>query len=298
MIGCEENFSPETDFEQAYSLTSIIRNADEFQLAFIVKSYSEKNNQSNYFYKGANIRLWHKDTVYIYKDSVVTDSKTNEVSSFYYLDNFKGAEFGDELEIEAMLTNGKRLKASCSIPTPFYVDRQVTATVIPPTQLPAAHVGILSDDDGYFITRMRIRYFSNDLINPIFKEIPLSYTEDNGNYLPNFPSPTKGKQFAYYRSAIDKTFELISTGIEDKSTLFVSDEVYVEILSLEPNLAAYYSAGLEENRFTVRLDESDYSNVNGGMGIFGALYEETTTIPITKSYIEAFGYQVLSGGND
>jgi hypothetical protein len=55
---------------------------------------------------------------------------------------------------------------------------------------------------------------------------------------------------------------------------------------------------LEENRFTVRLDESDYSNVNGGMGIFGALYEETTTIPITKSYIEAFGYQVLSGGND
>jgi hypothetical protein len=64
-----------------------------------------------------------------------------------------------------------------------------------------------------------------------------------------------------------------------------------ELLSFDEHLSNYYSSThgyLDE--FSIRLDETVYSNIEGGMGIFGSYYKSERLFPIYASYIASYGF--------
>jgi hypothetical protein len=45
------------------------------------------------------------------------------------------------------------------------------------------------------------------------------------------------------------------------------------------------------DRYSVRTDERVYSNINGGIGIFGSRMDSDYSYPMDRKYVESFGYR-------
>ena len=303
-VSCEENFSPKGEFNEQFALTCIIRGDTSFQVATLYSSYDVEGfdpyeNEIDPAYLGADIRLWYQDTVFVFKDSLIErqdDSRYNSPFYFYYLDTFKPEGFGELLEIEATLSNGKRLKAKSTTPARFDFDRQETSSTIPAVNTPTVNfVWQAQEGDGFYVGRLRIKYFQNINGENVqkYKEVPLRYIEEDGEFFPILPAPSKLTSLAYSQSAIDKALAEISEGDPNKSNYTVSNVALMKVLALDENLSRYYSAGIGENNFTVRLDQTDYSNVEGGFGIFGNLVEREISIQVLPEYIQSFDYKVF-----
>ncbi len=304
LFSCEESFSPKGEFEDDYALNCIIRYDTLFQIAsllssFDVDGYDPSMNKENSAYLGADIRLWYKDTVYIFKDSsVINLSFPDSLLHFYYLDNFKPDDdvHGELIEIEALLKDGKRLKASCYTPGRIRFNNTETSSTIPAVNTPTVNIIWDSEDESnYFHGRIKVKYFETEggVVEEKWFELPYTLTNDNDEVIPIYNVPSRASIHAYSISAINYAFDKISEGNENKRNYKISNTAIVEVLSIEENLSNYYSSSLEDNIFTVRLNQTDYTNVEGGFGIFGSLRKEVRKILIQASYIESFGYEVL-----
>ncbi|MDZ7766960.1 MAG: DUF4249 family protein [Melioribacteraceae bacterium] len=301
-LSCEENFSPKGEFEQRYALTCIIRGDTALQVAAIYGNYNVEGYDPSVFdgntaYDGADIRLWYQDTVYVFKDSVVSNPNLPDSNfRFYYLDNFKPEAPGEPMEIEAMLKNGKRLRASCVTPSKFSFDIRESSNTIPAVNTSSVNLLWQTEDRGnFFVARIKVKYFENvDGVNKErWTELPSRLITSGEDQIPIYPVPSKMFGVSFNRRAIDYALRNISENNPDKNAFTVSSKAVIEVLSLDENISRYYSSSLEDNNYTVRVNETDYSNVDGGFGVFGSLYKASMKITLLPDYIESFGYKVL-----
>ncbi len=300
-VSCEENFSPKGEFENKYALTSVIRGDTSLQVVSLYSNYSVEGfdpsvYDENPFYKNADIRLWYRDTVYVFKDSsVINPYLADSTFSFYYLDDFKPEVAGELLEVVATLKNGTRLKASCLTPGRFKFDSQNTSSTIPAVNTPMVNVFWNSDDVGtFYIVRIRVKYF--ELIDGVsvekYMDLPNRILSEDESIL-LYPEPSRAFSISYRQEAINSAMAGISEGDSNKGKFTISNLAVIDVLAMDENLSRYYSSTLEDNNYTVRVNQSDYSNVEGGFGLFGSLNKSSTNIIIQDEYIRSFGYNVL-----
>lgn len=300
--GCEENFSPKGDFEENFALTCIIRGDTSLQIAslfssYMVDGYDPAVNDINPAYFGADIRLWYRDTVYVFEENrIYNPYNPDSIFHYYYLDKFKPVDKGELLEIEATLKNGKRLKASCYTPGSLEFDFQKTSSILPPVNTNNFNVFWTSEDvDNFYIGRLKIKYFENTVDSSVVQRwlyLPVRLVDNNGESIPIYPVVSKARVISYNMNAVNYAFQDLSEKFSE-GNITVSTLGIIEVLSLEKNLSHYYASILEDNKYTVRVNESDYSNVEGGFGIFGSLNKETRSIRIQPDYISSFGFKVL-----
>ena len=302
ILSCEENFSPVVEYNQTYSLSCLIRGDTTLQVATLFSSYDLENGDSttNPAYDGALIRLWYQDTVYWFKDSVVTYPRYSDSKlRFYYLDNFRPTKSAEPLEIEAMLKDGKRLTGKCLTPPKLRFDNGATSKTIPAVNTEGVNFAWYTQDDdatkGYYVGRLRIRYFytGNGLNELRYKEVPLEYNQIDGKTRATYPSPSKASAIVYDSAAVTKALEEISEGDENKSNYKIIDQAIFDLLALDENASRYYSSTLGDNSFTVDVNEIDYTNIEGGFGVFGSVNQEHTTIKLVSEYLMSFGYEVF-----
>jgi hypothetical protein len=63
-------------------------------------------------------------------------------------------------------------------------------------------------------------------------------------------------------------------------------------MSLDPELSKYYSANnIYSEDFTVKLRQTDFSNIEGGKGIFGVYYNFSRRLVVDSVYVQSFGYR-------
>ena len=94
---------------------------------------------------------------------------------------------------------------------------------------------------------------------------------------------------------VTKFMQNISAGDNNKSNYSVEIKPKVEVLVMDEALSRYYSSTSQSlNDLTVRLDENDYTNIEGGYGIFGTyITKQYTAISFIATYLESFGYNVI-----
>jgi hypothetical protein len=303
---CEENFSPKGDFQQKYILSCVIRSDTTLQTATISRSYNVNGydpytNKEDPFLKNAFIRIWAGDNVYFMKDSSIQRTDTSRYKGplhFFYLDNFEPGSAAS-LEIEAILPDGKTLRANTSLPEPV----NWNYTNIDTTDTNAFRIPSLSHDYfsyawfqgstlGWYLPRLILVYAK--IVSGTEERhevlVPEKY-EDNGNGIgPVYPSPTKNTIASFQNSALDSVFRQISAGDPVKSHYKIYGLV-LELLVFDDNLSKYYSVtnGFLDD-YTIRLDEIDYTNVEGGLGIFGSYVKQKRGSKIATEYINSFGY--------
>jgi len=303
---CEENFSPKGDFQQKYILNCVVRGDTSLQTATISRSYNVEGydpsaNTIDPFLKDAFIRIWAGDNVYFMRDSSLARTDTSRYKGplhFFYINNFKPGN-NTSLEIEAILPDGKTLKANTTLPEAVEWNYNNTDT----SDTNAFRIPSLSHDYfsyswyqgsslGWYLPRLILVYAK--IVNGSEErheiQVPQKY-EDNGNGIgPVYPSPSKNTLASFHNIALDSVFRKISAGDPVKSHYKIYALVF-ELLIFDDNLSKYYSVtnGFLDD-YTIRLDESDYTNVEGGLGILGSYIRQKRGSKIAAEYISSFGY--------
>jgi len=297
---CDENLNPYGDFKEEYVLNCIIRGDTTFQTATITKTYMV-DNYDPYSYtedtsvKDAKVWLWNLDNVAIMRDTTLSqspNSKYDRPYTYYRTDSFQ-PEGNSLVEIEALLPNGKRIKSSAKVPARVTMNRQNSSDRIPPVENNYIKIVWSSDQkDPVFIVRVGIYYFhtENGVRTRKIKIVPLNYVEYNNDFVENFPKPQNESAYGVDMATINRAMQLISAGENDKSKIEILSCI-VEVISLNEELSFYYNAtARSRDLYSVVLDESDFSSIGGGYGIFGIYMKSRYVIRFTHEYIRSFGY--------
>ncbi len=298
-FSCEENFNPYGGFKERYILTCILRGDTTFQTAYLTKTYSV-NNYDPYSYvndvhvKGALIRVWNGDSINVFRDTSVQrapNSKYTSPNSLYYTKNFK-INTEKLVEIEAVLPDGKRLSSSSLPPRPIklqYLEKSIPAKI-------GSNIKFTwdaGDRKQSFVSKLSIFYVKHEGGKELFNQIqiPMQYVASGNNSVPIYPQPSNSNSFVADIATVDKTMELISAGDSDKSKYEILS-AFLEIIAFDANLSAYFNAtSRSSDSYSVKLDETDYSNIDYAYGVFGVFLKENFNIPITGPYIRGFGYK-------
>ena len=292
---CEENFSPKTDFQEKYILYSIINADSSVQTAVLQKSYDVQGfdpyiNTTDPSIQGADIRIRQGDNVFFMRDTSTERSDTSRYNTplrFYFTDEFFNSG-NDSLEIIATLPGGKRLYAITNLPTTIEFDTASDRLLPPEDEELFAFYWIGPTSTHWYLPKFVFYYKKNGV--RFAKEVPVTYNFENGKWVETYPKITNNAVVRFRVSSLDSAFEQISRGDPDKSSYKILSGV-LTLLVFNESLSNYYSStnGFLDD-FTIRIDESDYTNVDGGLGIFGSYIKQFTGAVFTEDYIRSFGY--------
>ena len=281
-ISCENNFTPVVYFNQQYALNCIIRGDTTLQYAAVIRSFSQEDiNTESSFVSGALLKLNYEGKDYFFRD---TSSGSPDNIDYYYLRDFKPAK-GKQLKIEADLPDGTVLKSSTQTPDPailiFEGDKN-----IPPDNLSNVfsinwRLINYAGEPLYFRPFLYIEYRKNMNGSEVYKqkEVPLQFNTQNGKYVPVYPKISLNNSLEYSLDAISKTLtDLKET--DSLSNYDILDARFV-LWVYDKNLATYISSteGYRED-FSLRIEAADFTNIQGGYGIFGLFLEYETRIPL------------------
>jgi len=299
--GCEEEFDPKSQFLERYSLNLIIQADTTTHIAILKRSYNVEGydpyqNTVDPAVLNADIRLWRDDEVYTFKDSIIArydTSRYNTPVHFYYLNDFSPVP-GEVLQIKVELNNGKKLTASTKVP--LDIDVNYGSNIIIPSETDKSAIGWSSRESGnYYVSRLKIYYKKNDGVKDLFltKNIPLDYKTVKNETVPVYALVSKTQMCSFKNDDLTKAMREISEGDENKSRYTVLGGS-VEVLVLDNNLSTYYTsthANIDE--LSVNLDQSDFSNIQGGYGLFASYIKNRINLVFLPAYVTTFGYSTL-----
>ncbi|MCU7495645.1 MAG: DUF4249 family protein [Ignavibacteria bacterium] len=307
VTGCrEDSFSPKGEYKEKYVLTCILRSDTTVQTAILSRSYNVPGydpleNRTDPAIENADIRLWVGDSVYVMKGGEVPRGDTSRYNSplkYYYASNVKLYSFR-ETEILAVLPNGRKLHARTIVPKPVSLDISGTEEIIPPSGRDYVVASWLpnSDPRTFYYPSFSISYFRLENGIPVryVKKLPVKYVLSGGKYVPVYASPTNESACIIEMDAIRRTLQEISAGDPEKRN-YVILSVTAAIMTMDENLSAYYSASkILDNGYSVKLDQTDFTNIEGGLGIFASFANTRFSIRLDKDYIKSFGYKTRLG---
>ncbi len=295
LVSCKEDVLFVGEYQQKYALFAILKGDSDFQIATVTKSFPVENlhdvKEEETFVDSARVRLWLGDDVFIMKDSSVA-GENNLQKTFYYAKNVK-LEAQRSAEIEAILPNGKKLRATTKVPKQITFDGINNARNLPPLLEDHLYFGWTSEEtDLIYSPRLVLTYFKKDNSGKLQKferQLPMQLTDDSEERQ-IFPRPDFTSEIKFNMNAINKAMREISAGDPDKSSYLIY-KVELELVVFDRNLSAYYAASHFSDEFSIRLDEIDFSNVEGGLGIFGSYMLYNWPVTINVNYIKSFGYR-------
>ena len=305
IYSCSEDFDPFGEFRDNYALTCILKSDTTFQMAVLSHNYLPPDGFDPYTNTvdpaivGADIRVWLGDSVYIFNDSSVVredPSRYGTPFNFYYNTGFKISP-KQKIGIEVLLQNGIRLRAVSKAPDKVSFDKE-SDVIIPAVGSNLVRFIWMPQVDGtFFSPKLRIRYLQNENGRVVrkFKDVPVKYVERNGSLEPVFPQPSNNSIVIYQLDAITRALEEISEGDPNKSNYTVRQSLIFDVAAFDLNLSRYVSSTNQPfDDLTVTVNESDYTNIGGGLGIFGSYIKSNyPTIRFLPDHIESFGYNFL-----
>ncbi len=309
VVACDDDFSPKADFEEEYTVYSVIKGKDSTQTVFVQRTYNfggynPLDYDENTFIEGAEVYIIYDDSTYRFHETVIdsVDNKRLAIPFIAYESNELYPEMNQLMELIVNLPNGKTITAETRTPKFNYL--HFNQTIEPFIPAPDEVIDIKwdlvdgDDENQIYLPELKISYYltEDDGTNTLKeKAVPLNYYyRDNGERIANFPLPINEGAMQYLQESFDTTMVLIGEGIEDKTRIIIRD-AELQLILLDYNLVPYYmSIETFLGGYTILLDQNDYSNINGGRGVFASFFiDKSHSIRIDRQYAARFGYKVL-----
>ena len=293
---CDNSFNPKAPFKEQYVLNCIIRGDSASQIAILSKTYDvsgfdPNTNNIDPSISGAQVYFKWKGNLYQLRDSSIARKDTSKYKGpikFYYTRAFTPAH-NDSMEISAIPAPGILLTSKTKVP--YNVSFGSSTWFIKGDEVAIDIRWTAYDLNVYYLPRMKIIYQKRNEIPVVTHsyEVPLDYSLVNGIETPVYPglSPAAGIEFV--RTNIDKAMLQVSNGDNKSNYRFL--RIDLELLIFDQFLAGYISTtnGFLDN-LSIRLDEPNYTNISGGLGIFGAYEFNVFQISLSNDYLENLGY--------
>lgn len=301
-ISCDDSFNPFGEYKDKFVLTCIIRADSTKQVTTISKSYENENSQIQgevNWIKGAEVTVWQEDSVYVFKDSsaIIDDPVYGQIQIEFYYHPYLKLLPNKLLEIEALLPSGKRLKSSGYSPKQILFNSVSSSTVIPPVKTKNYEIAWNTVSSGtIYDIKFQIKYIKkiNGANEEFMIEVPTEYVINNNTETPLYPIPSRNTSSVFNIEAITRTMQLISGDDPKKSDYTVDPNPIIEVIAMDEGLSRYFSTSSGSfDDLTVRVNNADYTNVEGGYGVFGSYIKSSyTSGRLLPEYIESFGYNV------
>lgn len=296
LASCEKSLNTSADFRERYVLTSIIDCNKNEQFAFITKTYDHSitginPNGETVFVKGADVKMWYDYNVYALKDTVLENPNLKEKNR--YAINGLNPDGDRFIEIEALLPNNLLLSSITKIPPAQNIAIEETNI----DELSKSHVNSLNmrwKNIGNYIyePKLVVQYYSHidSTTGIVEKVIPLDILIGQNETTFVFPQPSNISNISYEKSAVDYIFRELSKNDPNKSN-YVIIGLELQIRVYDENLTAYYSSTNQFlDQFSISLDSQLYSNIDGGLGIFGSFITRKIFLKLDENYVKKFGY--------
>lgn len=303
-ISCEDDFNPYGDYVERFAFTCILKSDQENQTATLFRSYRPDDFDPSTYTDdpsvvGADIRVWYNDSVFVFRDTSIARIDTSRYKTpfkYYYNSQFSVGN-RKTIELEVLLPNGKRLRSISVTPGQINFDDQSDALI------PAGGKSIVQiewntlEAGTYFAPEMVIRYKQNingEIISKT-KKVPHRYVYKGNDLVPVFPAPSASATVVYELDAIDKALEEISKGDPEKNNYSVYQKIIFTVAALDLPASRYVSStGGNIDDLTVNTDVSDYSNIDGGFGLFGSYSKKNyTRLRFQENFVESYGYNFI-----
>jgi len=303
-ISCEEDFNPYGDYFERFAFTCVLKSDQNYQTATLFRSYRPDGYDPSTYTEdpsviGADIRVWYNDSVFVFRDSSVARVDTSRYKtpfSFYYNNKFTVGN-RKTIELEVLLPNGKRLRSSSVTPGQIIFDDQSDVLIPAGGKTIVQVIWNQLDDGTFFAPRMAIRYKQNingEIVEKT-KDVPNRYVNQGSSQVPVYPVPSASATIVYDLSAITKALEEISAGDPNKQNYSVLQKIIFTVAAFDLPTSRYVSStGGNIDDLTVNVDVADYTNIEGGFGLFGSYSKKNyTRLRFMEDYIESFGYNFI-----
>lgn len=310
-FACDESFSPKAPFEEKYVMYCVIETSNIppnnppsyyaiLSKLYDVNGFDPYQNHTDPVILNAVLSMERKTDLFAFEQDTAKRSDTSRYNTpLFYYKTKTGVllKYGDKLYLKAVLPNGKVLRAESvvpyDLPLEFSYDFQTTGLTTKINQFAAGTEWEIYWDEvenGHLYFPKFIIYYektTNGVTRTYTKEVALFYKDNK----PIYPSYTYKNSVKFAYSALDKAMEEISGSDTAKSSYKIVD-AELAILDYNPPLAKYYSSiNGSLDQFSVRLDETVFSNIQGGIGVFGISKRNIQRFNFRRDYVTSFGYE-------
>ena len=299
---CNEDFNINAPYKDVYTLNCILRNNYSIQYAIISKNVYTENGALpvtviiDQNIKGSDIKIFYNDSVFVMRDTTIELTNYGSITSIncYYVTNLNINQ-GKTISIEATAPNGEKLKSKIQIPkityyfTDFPLDLEASGDIhyryteggyyIHPHYYWGWSINNKEINNSLNFPQLEIYYkkYEGGIYVDRKKLVPLSYygfiNTDDEVLIPVDSNFSFNKNCYTTLKDINKTMNEIS-GDDPNKKNYIITKVLFSVTAMDPDLTRYYfSYNTYSEDFTVKLRQTDYSNIEGGKGIFGAYYE-------------------------
>ncbi len=306
---CKSDFNINAPSEDVYALNCVLRNDNSIQYAILSKNTVTDNgtsptlNSNALNIKGANIKIFCNDSVFVMRDTTIQVNDAGNITNVncYYVKNLI-MKPGKIISIEAAVSGGKTLKSTIPVQeisfgtfsTNFPLTLKTGYQIRDPYTWswngdPESSTDILNQPQLEIYYK---KYEGGKFVDKIIL-VPLVYyyTGSANNLIPVYVKFSFENDCITTLETINKTMQDISGNDPDKGN-YIINKVLFSVVSFDPNLTKFYSAyNTYTENFTVKLRQTDYSNIEGGIGIFGIYYKFSQNLVVDSLYIESYGYQ-------
>jgi hypothetical protein len=311
--GCEEPFNPKVPVRDEYALQCYIEalpgRPSSTVVALLARVYDVNGfnpsvNTNDPSVAGAAMTMTLNGRVYPMKDTLRfnPDSLRYGSRQLYYRTRMPLPAPTDPISISVRLPDGRTLNAQTEAPrmrpftSSFDFPQGITTRMNFP---PDVKNWMLSWDDGVvsdphlFFTQLVIDFVrKEDSVEvPGTVVVPQRYIAGTNGSTPLYPSYTMETSLTFEFAAIDSAMASISAGDPDKGRYGVHT-VRIVVMEYDTPLSKYYSSVHGSlDQFSIRVDQPVYSNIGGGIGIFGTFYINRAQYLFDQTYVTSFGYK-------
>ncbi|MGA9292626.1 MAG: DUF4249 family protein [Ignavibacteriaceae bacterium] len=313
---CRNDFNINAPYQDVYVLNCILRNDDSVQYAIISKNVYTGNGASPASastaqnIKGEKIEIYYNDSVFVMRDTTIQTADSGNITpvNCYYTKDLT-IKPGMTISIKAATQDGQVLQSTTRVPvisfskfsTTFPQVMKPPEVLVPGYQEKPSYSWTWTDGSGDItnilsLPQLEIDYKIDEGSSYVDKKIlvPLAlyYTFDaNGNLIPHNVELSFDNNCLTTLKTINETMQNISGNDPDKKDYIIS-KVLFNVIGLDQDLSKFYSAyNTYSEDFSIKLRQTDYTNVEGGKGIFGVYYKFSIPLTVDDFYIRSFGYQ-------
>lgn len=309
-LSCQEDFNPKTDFKEQYVLNCYVDlDYDYYETTTVyatisklydVSGFDPSQNKINPYVSWANICCYYRgdtyyleqDTLKISKDTLIPPTFKYDTIQVYYKVRMRYIFPNYSISIKAVMPDGKVLSASTQLLEglqlgfSYNFDRGFTTRI---NRFLFGNVFTISwgPIGGHlFFPQLLIPYQKLNDYTWYYKEVPCTYVKNNGQYEPVYPSYMSHDSISYDYSAIDSAMAQVS---HSENFDNFRNEIIFQMVELDGPLSKYYeSIHGSIDSYSISLDQSVYSNVSGGLGIFGSKRKLTKYWSLDPVYMVQF----------
>ncbi len=300
-LSCDEEFAPKLPFEEKYFVYTSLKGDSTKQIIVVAKSYdvsgfNPQNNTTSPEIAGCFVEVTRAGVKYIFRDTIIDRPDTSRYGKKMpaYVSTELIPRENEILDLNVALPNGKVLTAKTAVPPQVFIEKSVFAIGYDRvTSLSQRYALQWRTQAIYlYVPKLEIFYTRDDMPGIFRIEVPTDYLTINKKQQIVYPQPNSNSWISFDYRAIDSTMAKISEGYDYKA-MFRILRAEVRLLIYDTNLAKYYSSvNGYLDAYSVRLDENVFTNVNGGLGVFGTYMMTKESLLFDLDYVDSFGYRV------